>query len=131
MGSKTLTFEYEEEDGYLIQREDEKPFSVFGKCSGSYTAYYYPGDRETPSEEGCDRDDFECEITAFRDEEGEDIKGIKLTKSEREEFEEYMAGRLDEMSEDSDRWCDCDENDYSDYYYDEDEDYEYEPYEED
>lgn len=126
MASRTLSFEYEEEDGYEIERDGVK-YLVLGGCEADYTYTFDPGDRWTPPDESFERDDFEYEVGVILDEDGNTVD-IQLTKDEKELFAEYLGERLEDVARDSDRWEEDDDDDYDyerDDWPDDDDDYYY------
>lgn len=102
MSSRTLSFEYEEEDGFEIFR-DGKMFLVTGTCEGKYTASYYPATRWEPEEESFEQDSFDCEVGVILDDEGNVVE-LELTDDENRSFEEHMSNKLEEVARESDAW---------------------------
>lgn len=125
MASRTLSFEYEEEDGYEIERDGVK-YLVLGECEADYTWTSDPGDEWTPPDESFECDGFEYKVGVILDEGGNTVD-IQLTEDEKELFAEYLGERLKDVARGSDRWeeDDCDDYDYDDDYEPDDDDYYY------
>ena len=80
MGRSSRDFEYEEEDGFEIERDDHT-FVVFGYASATYTSYYEPATYWQPEESDLEQDDFHCEISRIEDENGKVVQ-MELTPEE-------------------------------------------------
>lgn len=113
MGRSSRDFEYEEEDGFEIER-DGHTFVVFGYASATYTSYYEPATYWQPEENDMEQDDFYCEIFRIEDENGEVVQ-MELTPEENAAWEQHMSKALDEIAEDGDNWEGYDDYDEPDY----------------
>ena len=112
MGRSSRDFEYEEEEGFEIER-DGHTFVVFGYALATYISYYEPATYWQPEESDLEQDDFHCEISRIEDENGEVVQ-MELTPEENAAWEQHMSKALDEKAEDGDNWDepDYDEPDY-------------------
>lgn len=104
MKQKTRSFEYEEEDGFEIQRGD-KIYLLFGIATADYIAYYEPATRDDPGCDECEQDNLEVEVTGITDEDGNDVE-LELTADELASFESHMSSWLDDKASDNDAWED-------------------------
>lgn len=111
MASKTLSFDYAEEDGFEIER-DGITYFVTGTCKAEYTWSYLPATREEPEEDSFEQESFECEIGNIFNEDNKIITDIVLTEEEKESFRNYMEGRVEDVARESDKWSDSDYYDY-------------------
>jgi len=103
------TIEYEEEDGYIITRDD-KNYYVCGDASAEYelidepdVPYLRNGDPGYPGTHEINIDsDIEFNNTEVYDEDGNKVD-IELTDEEKQGYEQYMEMKLDDAANE-DEW---------------------------